>query len=67
MAAVTLPAQPGLLVSGDWPEFDLAEWLACVDAGRGSGGSDAESPLSDWLGPVDVHLGTVDRARLPVH
>jgi uncharacterized protein (TIGR02099 family) len=52
---VTLPSQPGLHVGGDWPEFDLAEWLALRSAtpsGRG---------LSDWLGPVDVHL---DRARV---
>ena len=52
---VTLPARPGLHVAGDWPEFDLGEWLALrsrAPTGRG---------LSDWLGPVDVHL---DRARV---
>jgi uncharacterized protein (TIGR02099 family) len=52
---VTLPAQPGLHVGGDWPEFDLAEWLA-LRSGTTGGRS-----LSDWLGPVDVHL---DRARV---
>lgn len=52
---VTLPAQPGLHVGGDWPEFDLAEWLALRSGTPGGRG------LSDWLGPVDVHL---DRARV---
>jgi uncharacterized protein (TIGR02099 family) len=52
---VTLPARPGLHVGGDWPEFDLAEWLA-LRSGTPGGRS-----LSDWLGPVDVHL---DRARV---
>lgn len=52
---VTLPARPGLHVGGDWPEFDLAEWLALRS--RTPGGRS----LSDWLGPVDVHL---DRARV---
>jgi uncharacterized protein (TIGR02099 family) len=52
---VTLPAQPGLYVSGDWPEFDLTEWLG-LRTGEGGGGR-----LSDWLGPVDVHL---DRATV---
>jgi len=52
---VTLPAQPGLHVGGDWPEFDLAEWLALRSETPGGRG------LSDWLGPVDVHL---DRARV---
>jgi len=52
---VTLPAQPGLHVGGDWPEFDLAEWLALRSDKPGDRG------LSDWLGPVDVHL---DRARV---
>jgi uncharacterized protein (TIGR02099 family) len=52
---VAMPAQPGLHVGGDWPEFDLAEWLALRPAAPG------ERRLSDWLGPVDVHL---DRARV---
>ena len=62
---VALPAQPGLFVTGDWPQFDLTEWLALRDAGRGAGGSEG-GRLSDWLGPVDVHLGSRDGARLPV-
>jgi uncharacterized protein (TIGR02099 family) len=58
-----LAAQPGLLVAGDWPEFDLGEWLA---VGTGTGGSPAAAPrsgqrLMDWLGPVNVHL---DRATV---
>ena len=48
-----LPSRPGLLVAGDWPQFDLGEWLA-LRSGEASG-----PRLSDWLGPVDVHL---DRA-----
>jgi uncharacterized protein (TIGR02099 family) len=54
-----LGAQPGLLVTGDWPQFDLAEWLALGDTG-GPSGPAAPAPqgqrLMDWLGPVDVHL-----------
>jgi uncharacterized protein (TIGR02099 family) len=50
-----LPDKPGLRVAGDWPEFDLGEWLALGTAG-------GEGPrLSDWLGPTEVHL---DRARV---
>jgi uncharacterized protein (TIGR02099 family) len=45
-----LPSRPGLLVAGDWPQFDLAEWLAL------GSGSDSGPRLSEWLGPVDVHL-----------
>ena len=52
---VSLPARPGLNVAGDWPEFDLGEWLALRPARPGG------RRLSDWLGPVDVHL---DRARV---
>ena len=52
---VSLPARHGLHVAGDWPEFDLAEWLA-LRAGAPGG-----RRLADWLGPVDVHL---DRARV---
>jgi len=50
---VSLPSRPGLMVAGDWPNFDLGEWLAL-----GSGAGDGPR-LSEWLGPVDVHL---DRA-----
>jgi uncharacterized protein (TIGR02099 family) len=50
-----LPARRGLAIAGDWPEFDLAEWFALrARSGR-------ERRLSDWLGPVDVHL---DQARV---
>jgi uncharacterized protein (TIGR02099 family) len=49
----TLPSRPGLLVAGEWPQFDLGEWLAL------SSGGDSGPKLSEWLGPVDVHL---DRA-----
>ena len=45
-----LPDRKGLVVTGDWPEFDLGEWLAL----RSSGSSGRR--LSDWLGPADVHL-----------
>jgi uncharacterized protein (TIGR02099 family) len=52
---VALPPRPGLHVAGDWPEFDLGEWLALRSkAPRGR-------TVSDWLGPIDVHL---DRARV---
>jgi uncharacterized protein YhdP len=58
---VSLPSQPGLLVTGDWPQFDLGEWLAlsnkAADGATGRGGQ----RLMDWLGPVDVHL---DRATV---
>jgi uncharacterized protein (TIGR02099 family) len=52
-----LGPQPGLLVSGDWPQFDLGEWLAIGNtpaAGPASAGTGQR--LMDWLGPVDVHL-----------
>lgn len=55
---VSLPAQPGLLVSGDWPQFDLGEWLALSKTGPAVAGGQR---LMDWLGPVDVHL---DRATV---
>ena len=51
--AVALPSRPGLLIAGDWPQFDLGEWLALRS------GDDSGLRLADWLGPVDVHL---DRA-----
>ncbi|HEX9208364.1 MAG TPA: YhdP family protein [Steroidobacteraceae bacterium] len=54
--AAVLGTQRGLLVTGDWPQFDLAEWLALGDdtgaAAKPAGGQ----TLMDWLGPVDVHL-----------
>ena len=49
---ISLPPRPGLHVTGDWPEFDLAEWLTLRSP---SGGGQR---LSEWLGPVDVHLDT---------
>jgi uncharacterized protein (TIGR02099 family) len=49
------PTRPGLHVGGDWPEFDLGEWLALRSDSPG------DTRLGDWLGPVDVHL---DRARV---
>jgi uncharacterized protein (TIGR02099 family) len=52
---VARPARPGLHIAGDWPEFDLAEWLALRSSAT------AGPRLSDWLGPVDVHL---DRATV---
>jgi uncharacterized protein (TIGR02099 family) len=52
---VASPSKPGLHVAGDWPEFDLAEWLALRSATSGG------PTLSDWLGPVNVHL---DRAQV---
>ena len=58
---VTLPAQPGLLVSGEWPQFDLGEWLALSNRPAGGSTSIGGQRLMDWLGPVDVHL---DRATV---
>jgi uncharacterized protein (TIGR02099 family) len=52
---VALPSKPGLHVTGDWPEFDLGEWLALRSTTPGG------RTLSDWLGPIDVPL---DRARV---
>jgi len=49
------PSRAGMHFAGDWPEFDLGEWLALRSAAPGG------PTLSDWLGPVDVHL---DRARV---
>ncbi len=53
--AAALPSRPGLLVAGDWPQFDLGEWLSLGSDGEGG------PTLSQWLGPVDVHL---DRAMV---
>ena len=59
---VALPNQAGLLVTGDWPQFDLGEWLALAKVPPGGGQTPAGSQrLQDWLGPVDVHL---DRATV---
>jgi uncharacterized protein (TIGR02099 family) len=49
------PVRPGLQLLGDWPDFDLAEWLAL------SPGVPSERRLQDWLGPAEVHL---DEARV---
>lgn len=53
-----LSSQPGLLIAGDWPQFDLGEWLALGDAPASPTPASAASGgrLMDWLGPVDVHL-----------
>ncbi len=58
---VSLPAQPGLLVGGEWPQFDLGEWLALSNTSAGGSTSIGGQRLMDWLGPVDVHL---DRATV---
>jgi len=53
----TLGTQHGLLVTGDWPQFDLAEWLALgEDTGAARPPGARDQKLMDWLGPVDVHL-----------
>jgi uncharacterized protein (TIGR02099 family) len=56
-----LGAQPGLLVAGAWPQFDLGEWLALGEGTTTSAGGGSEQRLMDWLGPVDVQL---DRATV---
>jgi uncharacterized protein (TIGR02099 family) len=53
---VALGVQPGLLVAGDWPQFDLGEWLALDDSPGGASRAGSGQRLMDWLGPVDVHL-----------
>ena len=58
---VSLPSQPGLLVTGDWPQFDLGEWLALSNKATGGATGRGGQRLMDWLGPVDVHL---DRATV---
>ncbi|HET7202508.1 MAG TPA: YhdP family protein [Steroidobacteraceae bacterium] len=53
---VSLGPQPGLLVAGAWPQFDLGEWLALGDTPpRAPQGAQGQR-LMDWLGPVDVQL-----------
>jgi uncharacterized protein (TIGR02099 family) len=47
---VSVPAKPGLQIAGDWPDFDLAEWLGLRSSTPG------DRRLADYLGPVDVHL-----------
>ena len=49
-----LPQGVGLQLTGDWPEFDLGEWLA-LGSGEGPG------MLSKWLGPTEVR---VEKARI---
>jgi uncharacterized protein (TIGR02099 family) len=51
-----LTNQSGLLVTGDWPQFDLGEWLALGDTPASAGVSGQGQKVKDWLGPVDVHL-----------
>ncbi|MDH4167130.1 MAG: YhdP family protein [Gammaproteobacteria bacterium] len=58
---VALPSQPGLLVGGEWPQFDLGEWLALSNTSAGGSTRIGGQRLMDWLGPVDVHL---DRATV---
>ncbi|HET9693658.1 MAG TPA: YhdP family protein [Steroidobacteraceae bacterium] len=58
---VALGTQPGLLVAGAWPQFDLGEWLALGDAPARTAQSGGGPRLMDWLGPVDVKL---DRATV---
>jgi uncharacterized protein (TIGR02099 family) len=52
---LVLPDRPGLRIAGEWPEFDLGEWLAL-----GEGGGSVSS-LSDWLGPTEIRI---EKARL---
>ncbi len=51
----SLPPEPGLHFAGDWPEFDLAQWLALRPSQPGA------TRLDEWLGAADVHL---DRVRV---
>lgn len=58
--------QRGLLVTGNWPQFDLGEWLALGDPPASTppgiaGMEPRGQKLMEWLGPVDVHL---DRATV---
>jgi uncharacterized protein (TIGR02099 family) len=47
-----LPQSAGLHFAGEWPEFDLGEWLALAP-GHGPG------KLSEWLGPSEVRVEKV--------
>ncbi|MGI9246399.1 MAG: YhdP family phospholipid transporter, partial [Steroidobacteraceae bacterium] len=59
---VVLSTQPGLLVTGDWPQFDLGDWLALDTAQtQPAANGPPGQKLMEWLGPVDVHL---DRATV---
>ncbi len=49
-----LPPGAGLHFAGDWPEFDLGEWLAL-------GSKDGPGMLSEWLGPTEVRI---EKARI---
>ncbi len=49
-----LPPGAGLHFVGDWPEFDLGEWLAL-------GSNVGPGTLSEWLGPTEVR---VEKARI---
>jgi uncharacterized protein (TIGR02099 family) len=53
--ALTLPEQRGLQIDGDWPDFDLGQWLAL------GGDGPPRHALSEWLGQVNVRLA---RARI---
>ena len=45
-----LGTQRGLLVTGDWPQFDLAEWLALRDVpATGASSTGTGQRLMDWL------------------
>ncbi|MFO1392898.1 MAG: YhdP family protein [Steroidobacteraceae bacterium] len=52
---LVMPDRPGLRFAGDWPSFDLGEWLALDTGGKGG------ESMSQWLGPTEVH---VDKARI---
>ena len=52
---LALPTDPGLQIDGDWPDFELGQWLAL------GGNEPARRALSDWLGSVNVRLA---RAQL---
>ena len=57
-----LPDRPGLRFAGDWPEFDLADWLALgTTTGAATSGGGATGDPWSWLGPTEVH---VDKVRL---
>ena len=62
-----LPDRPGLRFAGDWPEFDLADWLALgttygtTASGTTASGGGASSDPWSWLGPTEVRA---DKGRL---
>ena len=55
-APAVLGPEPGLQVAGEWPQFDLAEWIALGAASPGTPAAGTGPRLMDWLGPVDVRL-----------